>query len=341
MRRNTPICTAFVAFFLCFTLQTAYPQSRWEKLKEKASEAWNSDTRKEAWEKTKEVSKKAWNSDTRKNAWSKTKEVTKKATHAVSESQMMEQFEYTVPVVNRSFYNFVPDKYLVPYSTQQYQAFVRGSKACSNASQKAQVQRVSKRLIAATERLLRNNGMSNELRNFSWEVNAVKSSEINAFCMPGGKIVVYTGILPVAGDDASLACVIGHEIAHAVAKHSAEQMSKKVMTTVGVAALYAILTSRDMSNSQRTMAQILAASGITLANLKFSRMNETEADRLGLIIAAMAGYNPEVAVKFWQRMGDKSSLKTSRDWFSTHPSNTNRIANMKKFIPEAKRYMGR
>lgn len=302
---------------LCLPVQSGYSQSTWQKMKQKAKNAWNSDTRKNLWEKTKEKA------------------------HAVTESDMLKQFEYTVPVTNRSFYNFVPDKYLLPYSEQQYASFIRGSRSCTDAKQTAQVQRVSQRLIAATERLLRSNGMSAELRNFQWNINVVRSNEVNAFCMPGGKIVVYTGILPVAKDDASLACVIGHEIAHALAKHSAEQMSKKVMTTVGVAALYAMLTSDDMSNSQRRMAQILAASGITLTSLKFSRMNETEADRLGLIIAAMAGYNPEAAVSFWQRMGAQSSLKTSRDWFSTHPSNSNRISNIKSFLPEAKRYMNR
>lgn len=306
-----------LSLLLCLPVQSAYSQGMWEKMKEKAKSAWNSDTRKELWEKTKETA------------------------HAVTESEMLKQFEYTVPVTNRSFYNLVPDKYLLPYSEQQYATYIRSSKACTDVKQTAQVQRVSKKLIAATERLLRSNGMSEELRSFQWKINVVKSNEVNAFCMPGGKIVVYTGILPVAQDDASLACVIGHEIAHAVAKHSAEQMSKKVMTTVGVAALYAMLTSDDMSNSQRRMAQILAASGITLTTLKFSRLNETEADRLGLIIAAMAGYNPEAAVSFWQRMGAQSALKTSRDWFSTHPSNSNRISNIKSFLPEAKRYLNR
>lgn len=314
---NHLLVRAILALLLCLPMQEAYSQSTWEKMKQKAKSAWNSDTRKELWEKTKEKA------------------------HAVTESEMLKKFEYTVPVTNRSFYNLVPDKYLLPYSEQQYAAYVNGSKACTNAAQKAQVQRVAQKLIAATERLLRNNGKSSELKSFNWKINVVQSNEVNAFCMPGGKIVVYTGILPVAGDDASLACVIGHEIAHAVAKHSAEQLSKQVMTTVGVAALYAMLTSDDMSNSERRMAQILAASGITLATLKFSRLNETEADRLGLIIAAMAGYNPEAAVPFWQRMGEKSSLKTTHDWFSTHPSNANRISNIKQFIPEAKRYKGK
>lgn len=301
----------------CLSLQAAYPQSTWERMKRKAKSAWNSDTRRNLWEKTKEKAS------------------------AVTESEMLKSFEYTVPVTNRSFYNLVPDEYLLPYSEQQYQSYIGSSRACTDSKQKAQVERVSRRLITATERLLRNDGRGDELAGFNWKINVVRSSEINAFCMPGGKIVVYTGILPVAGDDASLACVVGHEIAHALAKHSSEQLTKRLLTTVGVAALYSILTSDDMSSTQRGMAGILAASGITLANLKFSRMNETEADRLGLIIAAMAGYDPSVAVGFWQRMGAKSSLKTSRDWFSTHPSNTNRINNIKKFIPEAKKYLGR
>lgn len=311
---NNLIIRTVFALLLCFSTQATYSQGTWDRMKRKAKEAWNSDTRKNLWEKTKEKA------------------------HAVTESEMLKQFEYTVPVTNRSFYNLVPDKYLLPYSNQQYQSYIRGAKAATSSTQTAQVQRVSKRLISATERLLRNNGMSAELRNFDWKINTVQSSDVNAFCMPGGKIVVYTGILPVAKDDASLACVIGHEIAHAIAKHSAEQLTKKVMVTVGAATLYALLTSDDMSRSEKSMAAILAASGVTLASLKFSRLNETEADRLGLIIAAMAGYDPNAAVGFWQRMGEQSSLKTSRDWFSTHPSNSNRISNIKQFLPEAKRY---
>lgn len=295
-------------------MQCAYPQGTWSKLKRKAESAWNSDTRKELWRKTQET------------------------VSTITESDMVKAYEYTVPITQRSFYNLVPDKYLIPYSEQQYQSYIKGSRTCTNAQQTAQVDRVAKRLINATEKIMRDNGMSEELRSFKWTVKVVQSNDVNAFCMPGGKIVVYTGILPIAKDDASLACVVGHEIAHAIAKHSSEQMTKKLMTTVGVAALYAILTNDDMSSSQKSMAAILAASGVTLANLKFSRLNETEADRLGLIIAAMAGYNPEAAIGFWQRMGAQSSSTTSRDWFSTHPSNSNRINNIKQFMPEAKGY---
>ena len=303
-----------ITLLLCFTMQCAYPQGTWSKLKRRAESAWNSDTRKELWRKTQET------------------------VSTITESDMVKAYEYTVPITQRSFYNLVPDKYLIPYSEQQYQSYIKGSRACTNAQQTAQVDRVAKRLINATEKIMRDNGMSEELRSFKWTVKVVQSNDVNAFCMPGGKIVVYTGILPIAKDDASLACVVGHEIAHAIAKHSSEQMTKKLMTTVGVAALYAILTNDDMSSSQKSMAAILAASGVTLANLKFSRLNETEADRLGLIIAAMAGYNPEAAIGFWQRMGAQSSSTTSCDWFSTHPSNSNRINNIKQFMPEAKGY---
>ncbi len=300
---------------LCLFWQGATAQSVWGSIKEKASEAWNSDARRNAWEKTKEK------------------------VSSITESDMLKSVEYTVPITGREFYNFVPDKYMLPLSEQQYQSYLKSNRISQDKTQTVQVNRVANRLIEATKKLLRDNGKKQELESFKWEVKLVNNPEANAFCMPGGKIVVYDGILSMANDDASLACVLGHEIAHAIAKHSAEQMTKGLMSTAGVLVLYSLITSDDMSSGRKRLYAILASSGLTLANLKFSRLNETEADRLGLIIAAMAGYDPEAAVGFWQKMGEKSQSRSSRDWYSTHPSNANRISNIKSFLPEARRYM--
>ncbi len=307
-----------VVVTLCSSLQVSYAQGVWATIKEKAKSAWNSDTRKEAWEKTKE----------------KTKEVTSN----VMDSELMSSMRYTVPVTDRDFYNFVPDDYILSLSDKQYKSYLSQSRASINSKQKEQVNRVSKKLIEATKRIMSEADRDDEIESFKWEINLVQNKEANAFCMPGGKIVVYDGILSTATDDASLACVIGHEIAHAIAKHSSEQMSKELMSTVGLAVIYSIIANRDMSKEEKKMASVLASSGITLANLKFSRLNETEADRLGLIIAAVAGYDPNAAISFWQRMSANSTNKSSHDWYSTHPSHTNRISNLKSFLPEAKKW---
>ena len=198
------------------------------------------------------------------------------------------------------------------------------------------VKRVGTRLASAVETYLKNNGMSSEIKNFSWEFNLVQNKEANAFCMPGGKIVVYEGLLPYTQTEAALAIVLGHEIAHAVAKHSAEQMSKQIRqqygTQIGGALLGSVVGS-DVAN----IATAIAQQGFSFANLKYSRDNESEADHIGLIFAAMAGYDPEEAIPFWKRMASGSSSNQS-DIFSDHPSDASRIAALQKEMPEALKY---
>ena len=277
-----------------------------------------------------------WESAKRKasSAWNKTKEIA----HSVNESEMLQSVQYKVPVTNRSFYNFIPDSYINQLGASQYKKYMASSGRSTSTRQTQQVNRVAKRLIRATEQIMSDCGKSQEIDDFDWEINLVCNQSANAFCMPGGKIVVYDGILRYATDDASLACVMGHEIAHALAKHSSEQITKTLISTAGIAVLYAIISNSDMSSGRKKIAALMAAAGITLANLKFSRTNETEADRLGLILAAAAGYDPNAAIGFWQRMGNASKQKSSRDWYSTHPSNSNRISNIRSFLPEAKEY---
>lgn len=317
-----------ILILLLTSIQPIHSQSMLEKMKEKAKKAWNSDMRKEAWEKTK----------------SKTKEIYQKGKDSElgqKTQDLYDEHSYVVPITNRKFLNIVPDSYILSLSKDQYSTYLRQSKRSNNQKHISQVKRVAQRMSQAVRRLYRDNGMSSELSNFNWEFNVVQNKDANAFCMPGGKIIVYDGILPIASSDDALAVVMGHEIAHAIAKHSAEQMTKRVIEIGGITIAYSIISNSDMSNRKKMLANILASAGVTLMDLKFSRNNETEADRIGLILTAMAGYNPEAAIGFWQRMGEKSGNQSTRDWYSTHPSNSNRISNIKGMLPEAKKYYKR
>ena len=182
------------------------------------------------------------------------------------------------------------------------------------------------------------NGLQDELSQYAWEFNLVQDQNVNAFCMPGGKIVVYEGLLPVTQDEASLAIVLGHEIAHAVAKHSAEQMSKQIKQQYGLSIGSAIAGALGVGQETTSLASAVAQYGLQFRNLKYSRDHETEADRMGLVFAAMAGYDPNVAVTFWQRMAASSTNQTA-EFLSDHPSDATRIKNIQtKFLPEALKY---
>lgn len=242
----------------------------------------------------------------------------------------------TVPLTGRKHNLLVSDAQVLSLSQEQYQQVLKQSTLSTNATQTAMVKRVGQRLATAVENYLRNNGAADELQYYKWEFNLLKSNSVNAFCMPGGKIVVYEGILPVTQDEASLAIVLGHEIAHAVAKHSAEQLSKQMRQQYGTQILSSVVGSATNANTASLIAGI-AQQGFSFANLKYSRDNETEADYMGLIFAAMAGYDPQVAISFWQRMAASSTAKTS-EILSDHPSDATRIANIQKSMPEALKY---
>jgi predicted Zn-dependent protease len=242
----------------------------------------------------------------------------------------------TVPVTGRKHTLLVSDAQVLSLSNQEYSKFMKTAKVSTDATKTAMVKRVGQRLASAVETYLKNNGMSSEIQNFSWEFNLVQNKEANAFCMPGGKIVVYEGLLPYTQNEASLAIVLGHEIAHAVAKHSAEQMSKQIRQQYGTQILGTVLNSA-VGSGVGDVAAAIAQQGFSFANLKYSRDNESEADHIGLIFAAMAGYDPEQAIPFWQRMASGSSSNQS-DIFSDHPSDAKRIAALQKEMPEALKY---
>ena len=240
----------------------------------------------------------------------------------------------TVPVTGRKHRLSVSDEYVLSLSAQQYNQYLQQAKKSTNATNTALVKRVGQKLATAVETYLRSNGFANEVKNFAWEFNLIADNQVNAFCMPGGKIVVYEGILPVTQNEASLAIVLGHEIAHAVAKHSAEQMTKEQNSSTLVQLGGGVLTALGMDNSSTQVLQGVASQGLSLLNLKYSRDNESEADYMGLIFAAMAGYDPNVAVTFWQRMAAQSQGQQVT-WLSSHPSDAQRVSDIQKHLPEA------
>jgi predicted Zn-dependent protease len=243
----------------------------------------------------------------------------------------------TVPVTGRKQNLMVSDGEMLSLSTQQYQEFMKTAKLSTDATKTAMVKRVGQNLATAVVSYLNANGMQNDVQNYKWQFNLVADKQANAWCMPGGLIVVYEGILPITQDEASLAIVLGHEIAHAVARHSAEQMSTQIKQQYGVQAAGALASVLGVGSNTVAIGQAVAASGLNLANLKYSRSHESEADYMGLIFAAMAGYDPSAAVTFWQRMASASNNNTS-EFLSDHPSDATRIKNIQGWLPEAQKY---
>lgn len=242
----------------------------------------------------------------------------------------------TVPLTGRKHRISVSDEQLLSLSQQQYSTYMQKAKKSTNAANTQMVVRVGRNLANAVETYLRNNGFASEVNNFHWEFNLIQDPQANAFCMPGGKIVVFEGILPYTQNEASLAIVLGHEIAHAVAKHSAEQMTKQQNQGVATTVLGSVLGAVAGQDAANVAGQI-AGTGFSLLNLKYSRKDESEADYMGLIFAAMAGYDPANAITFWQRMSSSGSQST-QEWLSDHPSDQTRIANIRKWLPEAQKY---
>jgi predicted Zn-dependent protease len=245
----------------------------------------------------------------------------------------------TVPLTGRSRLNLVSDDQVLPMAFQAYGEFLTENKAAvlpSTNAQALRVKTIGNKLIAAVRNYMTTSGNASLIENYKWEVNVVESKELNAWCMPGGKIVVYTGILPVTKDDAGLATVMGHEIAHAIAGHSAERMSQE-MVSQGVGAFGNAALAKNAKT--QSLFNTLYGVGTPLMMLKYSRGQESEADKLGLIFMAMAGYNPQNAISFWQRMSAASQgSQKPPEFLSTHPSDATRIAQIQNAMPEAKKY---
>ena len=243
----------------------------------------------------------------------------------------------TVPITGRQQSLMVSDGDVLSLSTQQYQEFMKTAKLSTNAANTAMVKRVGQNLATAVTNYLNSNGMSADVQNFKWTFNLVENKEANAWCMPGGLICVYEGILPLTQDEPSLAIVLGHEIAHAVARHSAEQMSTQIKQQYGMQIGAAVLGGMGVGSNTSSIIQAIAAQGFNFKNLSYSRSHESEADHMGLIFAAMAGYDPQVAVSFWQRMAAASNNQKS-EFLSDHPSDATRIKQIQGWMPEALKY---
>ena len=243
----------------------------------------------------------------------------------------------TVPITGRTQSLMVSDEQVLSLSFQQYSEYMQSAKPSTNSTNTAMVKRVGQRIATAVETFLTNNGMAEDVKTYAWEFNLVQDNQVNAWCMPGGKIVVYEGLLPVTQDEASLAIVMGHEIAHAVARHSAERLSNAYKEQYGAAALGALLQGAGVSSGWQQLASLVHQYGGALLTSGFSRKQESEADHIGLIFAAMAGYDPQVAVTFWQRMSSATG-GGSNSLFADHPSDATRIQQIQGWLPEAKRY---
>ena len=241
-----------------------------------------------------------------------------------------------VPITGRRQLSLVPGSEILSMSQQQYNSFLKSNKVVSaNDRRTVMVNKVGKNIQGAVEQYYRQKNLS--LSGYSWEFNLVESNDVNAWCMPGGKVVVYTGILPVTQDETGLAVVLSHEIAHAIAGHGEERMSQELVTQFGGAALSELLSSKPQETQQLWMS--VFGVGVQYgALLPYSRLHENEADEIGLTFMAMAGYDPNEALNFWQRMSQQSKGQAPPEFMSTHPSDETRIARIKKELPNAMKY---
>ncbi|MGQ1891705.1 M48 family metallopeptidase [Thermophagus sp. OGC60D27] len=242
----------------------------------------------------------------------------------------------TVPITGRKQMNLLPESEIMAMSFSQYEEFLSQNNLSKDKETTEMVKRVGQRIANAVETYFKNHGMSDRLANFAWEFNLVDDDTPNAWCMPGGKVVVYTGILPVTQDETGLAVVMGHEIAHAVARHGNERMSQQLAVQGLGTAISVALDEKP----EQTKNIFLAAYGIgsqVVYTLPYSRTHETEADKMGLIFMAMAGYNPREAVNFWKRMSQLGGQKPP-EFLSTHPADETRAKNLNDFMPEALKY---
>ena len=247
----------------------------------------------------------------------------------------------TVPITGRQQLSLVSSQELNSMSFDAYRSFLSKNQVVRDTPQAYMVKRVGFNIQKAVERFMSQQNLSSRLNGYAWEFNLVQDKHKNAWCMPGGKVVVYNGILPVTIDDAGLAVVMGHEIAHAIANHGAERMSQELLVQMGGMALSTAVARQP----QQTQSLFLEAFGVGSAVgvlLPYSRLQESEADRLGTIFMAMAGYDPRAATGFWQRMiSMERGAAAAPELLSTHPADATRINNLKGYIADAMKYYRR
>jgi len=241
----------------------------------------------------------------------------------------------TVPISGRKQLIMVPDMMMREMAFAEYDSIIKKAKTLPQTDALAQlVTKVGTKIQLAVETYMMANKQEKSLKNFKWEYNTVDEPIANAWCMPGGKVVVYSGIIPISQSENGLAVVMGHEIAHAIARHGNERMSEALLINVGGMALQEALKKKKETTQLLFLGLYFVGSNLALS-LPNNRMQESEADKLGLILMSMAGYNPEEAVPFWQRMSQLQKSKTP-EFLSTHPSDETRIKNLTILIPEVK-----
>lgn len=242
-------------------------------------------------------------------------------------------------VTGRKQLSLLPESELQAMAGQQYKQFLSENKVVSSSVNKdaEMVRRVGTRIAYAITKYYESQGKPQIMDGYQWEFNLVNDNQVNAWCMPGGKVVVYTGLLPVSRNEAGLAVVMGHEIAHAIATHGNERMSQGLLQQLGGVALQVAMVNKPQQTQDLFMTAYGAGSQIGVL-LPFSRKQELEADQFGLRFAAMAGYNPQEAIPFWQRMAQAGSGQKPPEILSTHPSDETRIEKMKQYTQEAMQF---
>lgn len=243
----------------------------------------------------------------------------------------------TVPITGRRQLSFIPQSQLIASSAEGYHQLLSESKISDDAQKTQMVVNVGSKIASSAEQFMRENGMEKELENYHWEFNLIQDDKtVNAFCMPGGKIAVYTGILPVTQDENGLAVVLGHEVAHALANHGGERMSQLMIVQIGATTLSTAL-SQQPEQTKNLLLQAYGAGANVGVVLPYSRSHESEADHIGLILMARAGYDPRTAIPFWQRMNNLPGERPP-EFLSTHPAPEKRIEDIHNEIPEAMNY---
>ena len=242
----------------------------------------------------------------------------------------------TVPFTGRKQVNFMPNSQLFPMAFAQYDSFLKDNKLSTNQTDARRIEAVGERIVLATQRYLDANKAKNYMNDYKWEFKLVHDAQKNAWCMPGGKVVFYEGILEVCQSDAGIATVMGHEIAHALANHGGERMSQgMIQQAVGVGVNVA---TRNESEQKRRLWMAAYGLGAQVGvMLPFGRKQESEADEIGLLLMTMAGYDPNEAISFWGRMESMSGGKAPPEFLSTHPAHKTRISNIRRLIPEVQK----
>jgi predicted Zn-dependent protease len=242
-----------------------------------------------------------------------------------------------VPVTGRKQISLVPNSQILPLSFDSYKQVLKENKLSTNQAETNMVKNVGVRIKGAVETFMREQKLEDQIKDFQWEFNLLESPQVNAFCMPGGKVAFYNGIMPICKDETGVAVVMGHEVAHAIANHGGERMSQALVQQFGGVALAVALNEKPSETQQLALAAYGVGSTV-FGVLPFSRLHESEADKMGLIFMAMAGYNPQEAPAFWERMAAQSKGGAPPQFLSTHPAPDTRIKDLQNFMPKARKY---